>query len=306
MVTDLSQTLVVGISSRSLFNLEKEDAIYRKEGVEAYRQYQREHENDPLQPGTAFYLAQALLGLNRLCPDHQLVEVIVMSRNSPETGVRVLNSINTIGLDISRSAFTGGEPIAPYMEAFGVDLFLSKNEDDVQAVIDSRTAAAALLLDPPEKANRDTDVVRIAFDADAVLFSEDSEVIYKQEGLEAFQANEKRNTDVPLREGPHAKFLRTLAKIQSYMRSNEGGDCPLRIAIVTARSGDARLRVINTLRGWDVYVDEAFFLGGVSKDKVLEAFRAHIFFDDQDVHLESAHKVVASGKVPYPKGSKLK
>ena len=306
MAVNFSETLVVGISSRSLFNLEQEETIYQKEGIEAYRNYQRTHENDTLGPGTAFYLAKALLNLNQLCSDHRLVEVIVMSRNSPETGVRVLNSIQALGLDITRSAFTGGEPIAPYMEAFGVDLFLSKNEDDVQAVIDSRTAAAALLLDPPGQANDDTAMVRIAFDADAVLFAEDSEVIYQEKGLEAFQENEKRNSNVPLKEGPHAKFLRTLSKIQGYMRQSKGAPCPLRIAIVTARSGDARMRVINTLRGWDVQVDEAFFLGGIAKDKILESFRAHIFFDDQDVHLTNAQRVVASGKVPYPKGSRLK
>lgn len=302
MPINFSDTLVVGISSRTLFNLEVEEGLFQNEGIDAYRKTQKAKENDVLEPGTAFYLVKALLNLNKLSTTQRLVEVIVMSRNSPETGVRVLNSIKALKLDITRSAFTGGEAIAPYMEAFGVDLFLSKNEEDVQSVINSKTAAAAIILDPPEAINSDTSTVRIAFDADAVLFSEESELIYKTQGLEAFAKNEEKNAQVPLKEGPHAKFLRTLSKIQSYM--TEGGDIestPIRIAIVTARNSPSHMRVINTLRNWDVYVDEAFFLGGISKDKVLKAFNAHIFFDDQDVHLQDASKMVASGKVPIPK-----
>lgn len=301
---DFTNTLVVGISSRALFDLEAEDKLFQEKGIKEYRKVQREKENDELKPGTAFYLIQALLSLNNLSKTNRLVEVIVMSRNSPETGVRILNSIKSLGLDITRSAFTGGEKISDYIEAFEVDLFLSKNEKDVQGVIDSRTAAAALILEPPTIFSSKKDTVRIAFDADAVLFSDESEQIYKSKGMDAFHQNEKENENIPLKEGPHGKLLKTLSKIQKYMNTTIELT-PLRLAIVTARNSPSHMRVIKTLRDWDVYVDEAFFLGGMAKDKVLKAFNAHIFFDDQDVHLDKAKVVVPSAKVPYESDSPL-
>lgn len=298
------ETLVVGISSRALFDLEVENQIFKEKGIEEYRKYQRGKEEEILNKGTAFYLVEALLGLNKLS-NERLVEVIVMSRNSPETGVRILNSIEHFGLDITRSAFTGGEALSEYMEAFKVDLFLSKEEHDVQSIIDSGSAATALIYDAPKEFIPEKTTVRIAFDADAVLFSEDSEHIYKTQGMDKFHANEKENVNIPLKDGPYAKLLKMLSKIQKKM--NTGVELsPLRIAIVTARNSPSHMRVIKTLRDWDVYVDEAFFLGGISKDKVLKAFRAHIFFDDQDVHLKDASLLVPSGKVPYRTGSKLR
>ena len=294
MPINFSDTLVVGISSRTLFNLEAEEGLFQNEGIDAYRKTQKAKENDVLEPGTAFYLVKALLNLNKLSTTQRLVEVIVMSRNSPETGVRVLNSIKALKLDITRSAFTGGEAIAPYMEAFGVDLFLSKNEEDVQSVIDSKTAAAAIILDPPENMNSDTSTVRIAFDADAVLFSEESELIYKTQGLEAFAKNEEKNAQVPLKEGPHAKFLRTLSKIQSYM--TEAGDIestPIRIAIVTANSPS---HACNRLYAIDVYVDEAF--RGISRI-FLKAFNAHIFLTIK-MYIYKMQARWLSGKVLIP------
>lgn len=301
---DFTNTLIVGISSRTLFDLEKEDQLFKEKGISEYRKVQREKEDEELKPGTGFHLVQALLKLNKLSSTTRLVEVIVMSSNSPETGVRVLNSIKSLGLDITRSAFTGGEKISGYIEAFGVDLFLSKNEIDVQEVIDSKTAAAALILESPDNFNSATETVRIAFDADAVLFSDESEQIYKTHGLDAFQKNEIENENIPLKEGPHGKLLKTLSKIQKFMNT-EIELSPLRIAIVTARSSPAHMRVIKTLRDWDVYVDEVFFLGGMSKDKILKAFNAHIFFDDQDVHLNETKKIVPSAKVPYHSNSPL-
>lgn len=301
---NFTDTLVVGITSRTLFDLEDEDKLFKEKGILEYRKVQREKENEELKPGTAFYLIEALLNLNKLSKTNRLVEVIVMSSNSPETGIRILNSIKSLGLDITRSAFTGGEKISAYIEAFEVDLFLSKNEVDVQEIIDSKTAAAALILEPPTDFKSPEDTVRIAFDADAVLFSDESEQIYKSQGLEAFHKNESENENVPLNEGPHAKLLKILSKIQKYMNTTIELT-PLRIAIVTARSSPSQMRIIKTLRDWEVYVDEAFFLGGMAKDKVLKAFNAHIFFDDQDVHLDKAKKVVPSGKVPYSSDSPL-
>lgn len=306
MAVNFSNTLVVGISSRALFDLEEENRIFQEQGIIAYRQYQKEREKDVLQPGTAFHLVEALLNLNHLASDgDRLVEVIVMSRNSPETGIRILHSIEHYGLDIVRMAFTGGEPLSEYIQAFQVDLFLSKDEGDVQKVTDDGHAAAALIYAPPEDFKPEKSSVRIAFDADAVLFSDESEHIYKTQGLEAFHRNEKEQKFKPLKEGPYAKLLKTLSDIQHRMQVS-GQASPLRLAIVTARSGPAHMRVIQTLREWDVYVDEAFFLGGMPKDKVLKAFKAHIFFDDQDTHLSQAHKVVPSGKVPYRSDSPMK
>lgn len=301
MPVDLSDILVVGVSSRALFDLEAENEIFLKKGVAAFREYQHANEKNPLSKGTAFYLIESLLQLNKLAKK-PIVEVVVMSRNSPETGIRVLNSIRAYELPITRMAFTGGEPLANYINGYDVDLFLSKDPGDVQKLIDAKVCAAALIYAPPEEFNAETSRVKIAFDADAVLFSEESEYRYKTEGIEAFHEFESTHEDEPLKEGPFAKLLVKLSKIQEHFPSGIEYS-PLRLAIVTARNAPSHMRVINTLRKWGVYVDEAHFLGGLSKDKVLEAFGAHIFFDDQDAHLEPASKIVPSGKVPYASDS---
>lgn len=303
MPVSFSETLVIGISSRALFDLEEENRLFLSQGVIEYRKLQKEREKTILKPGTGFHVVKALLNLNSLAAE-RLVEVIVMSKNSPETGVRVLNSVQHYGLDITRSAFTGGETLYEYMEAFDVDLFLSMEEEEVQRVIDSGVASAALIYDPPIGFEPETSTVRIAFDADAVLFSDESEQIYKNNGIDAFHANEKANEHKPMLEGPHAKLLKMLSTIQKKMPTGVELS-PLRLAIVTARNSPSHMRVINTMREWDVYVDEAFFLGGISKDKILKAFKAHIFFDDQDAHLKPAMKLVPSARVPYKTSSPL-
>jgi len=304
MALDFSEILVIGVSSRALFDLEQENEIFIQEGIEGYRKYQQDNEDVPLSPGTAFYLVKSLLELNNQA-NKRIVEVVVMSRNSPETGVRMLNSIKTLELDITRVALSGGEPLSPYIDAFDIDLFLSKDERDVQAVIDSKTCAAATIYAPPQNFNPNDNTVKIAFDADAVLFSEDSELRYKTEGMESFHQYESEHENDPLSEGPFAKLLIKLSKIQEHLPTIIELS-PLRLAIVTARNAPSHMRVIKTLRKWGVYVDEAYFLGGISKDKVLRAFGAHIFFDDQDAHLIDSSKVVPSGKVPYSSNSPMK
>ena len=297
---ELNDKLVIGISSRALFDMERENEIFETQHEEAYTRYQRQHENEPLAPGTAFPLIRALLDLNQLIPGRRLVEVVIMSKNSPDTGLRAFNSIEHYGLDITRAAFTRGESLATYLEAFAVDLFLSKHEGDVQAAIDSGVAAA-VLYEPPEEAGIDTEgEIRIAFDGDAVLFSDESEKIYKEQGLEAFLAHERQNRDRNLPEGPFAKLLKTLSLVQKQF---EPGRCPVKIALVTARSSPTHARVVHTLRDWGVAIDQAFFLGGVAKDKVLKAFGAQIFFDDQELHLSTASKLVPSARVPYRGGA---
>lgn len=297
MPYSLSDKLVIGISSRALFNLERENQIYEQHGVDAYAAFQREHENDPLQPGSAFPLVKALLHLNRLMPeDQRLIEVVVISRNTPDTGLRAFNAIEEYGLDISRAAFTGGAPVmTPYINAFEVDLFLSRSPDDVQLAVNSGVAAAQLV-DLPADFSAPTDQIRIAFDGDAVLFDPESEEYFQQHGLEKFLEREKRLRGQPMGRGPFAKLLIMLSELQQRFPAES---CPIRIAIVTARNSPAHARVVHTLRNWNVSVNEAFFLGGVPKAKVLQAFGAHMFFDDQDTHVQAAASVVPAGKVPY-------
>jgi len=299
MAYDLSGMLVIGISSRALFDLEHENAIFNDEGVDAYAAYQREHENDALLPGTAFPLVKALLKLNHLIPGRRLVEVVVISRNTPDTGLRAFNAIETHKLDISRAAFTGGEPIVHYLEAFKIDLFLSRDQDDVQDAINGGVAAAQLYTAPTNYIPPENQI-RIAFDGDAVLFSPESERIYAEKGLEAFVRHEQRHRNKAMKEGPLAKLLFALSEIQKQFTP---ATCPVRIAIVTARNSPAHKRVIHTLRTWNVTVDEAFFLGGLPKADVLHAFGAHMFFDDQEGHVQLASAVVPSGRVPYEGGA---
>jgi 5'-nucleotidase len=303
MPADLSDVLVVGVSSRALFDLEEENDIFDREGIEGYRRYQEANEGRLLEKGTAFTLVQRLLELNRQA-SRPIVEVVVMSRNSPLTGVRVMRSLRAYELPITRMGFSGGEPLAPFIDAFQVDLFLSRDPRDVQTVIDSRRCAAAHICEPPERIEQEDFRVKIAFDADAVLFSEDSELRYKTEGIEAFHRHESEHEDIPLPEGPFAKLLVKLSRIQEALPTRIELS-PLRIAIVTARSAPSHMRVINTLRRWGVYVDEAYFLGGLPKDEVLRAFGAQIFFDDQEIHTRSASRLVPTGKVPYPTDSPI-
>ncbi len=303
MKTDFTNTLVIGVSSRALFDLEEENRIFETEHIQAYRKYLSEHEAEPLKVGTAFYLVKNLLELNKLV-EIPMVEVVLMSKNSPETGVRMLNSIAHYKLDITRIALTGGEPLAPYMDAFGIDLFLSKDAADVQRIIDNGKCAAALIYAPPKAFHPENSRVKIAFDADAVLFSEESELRYKKEGLDAFREFEAWHANDSLAEGPFAKLLIKLSKIQEQLPTGIEYS-PLRLAIVTARNAPSHMRVINTLRKWGVYVDEAYFLGNLDKYRVLDAYGAHIFFDDQDVHLSKASEVVPAGKVPYRTDSEM-
>lgn len=302
MPVDLSDTLVVGVSSTALFDLRNSSQVFEEQGIRAYREHTLNTENETLAPGTGFGLVKALLSLNT--PESRRVEVLVMSRNSPETGVRVLNAVRAHGLPITRSAFTGGEALADYAAAFGVDLFLSTSEADVQALVDREVCAAAVLYPPPDGYEPATDQVRFAFDGDAVLFSDESEVLYKRHGLPSFHAAEHDKRHVPMAEGPFAAFLRKLARLKASLGDHEEYS-RVRLAVVTARDAPADARVITTLRAWNVYVDQAFFLGGLPKDQVLAAYRPHIFFDDQDLHVGPASAVVPSGRVPYQTGSPL-
>jgi 5'-nucleotidase len=296
MAMSLDNKLVVGISSRALFDLEFENRIYEEEGLQAYLEYQRAHEQDILKPGTAFPLIRALHKLNN--GGEQLVEIIIMSKNSADTSLRIFNSIEHYGLAISRAALVGGNKIAPYLSAFRTGLFLSANEEDVQEAIDAGVAAGLICShdDLDIHADEEIDQIRIAFDGDAVIFSDESEKIFKSQGLEAFEEHERLNARKPLPEGPFAKLLATISKVQKQFPTE---NMPIRTALVTARNAPAHERVIRTLMAWGVRIDEAFFLGGVQKSDFLKAFGAHIFFDDQAVHTDPASKLVPAARVPY-------
>jgi 5'-nucleotidase len=287
------EVFVIGISSRALFDLGESHGVFEKNGLEAYSAYQMEHEEEYLKPGVAFPLVKKLLALNEDDVDHPGVEVILLSRNSADTGLRIFNTIEHYGLKIERAAFTGGESPYRYMEAYGAQLLLSTNAKDVRSALLKGYAAATIL--PGSASGRDSGQLRIAFDGDAVIFGDEAERVYQQRGLQAFSDSERASAGQPLSGGPFKPVLEALHKIQSAYPV-EGN--PIRTALVTARSAPAHKRVVLTLRQWGIRIDEALFLGGRSKGEFLKTFGADIFFDDQRVHVESAQPHVATGHVP--------
>ncbi len=295
MSKKLGDKLVVAISSRALFDLDQSHDIYEKQGVEAYSKYQIEQEEQILEPGPAFTLVKKLLALNHQTPESPLVEVVLLSRNSADTGLRIFNSIKHYQLDISRAAFTSGRSPYAYVSAFSSHLFLSTDVHDVRAALKDGFAAATILPKSGHYASV-SEEVRFAFDGDAVLFSDEAEKIYKSDGLEAFTRNEVDSANKPLAGGPFKNFLAALHRLQS---EYAGQTCPIRTALVTARSAPAHERVIKTMRDWDIRIDEALFLGGMKKAEFLKSFEADVFFDDQSIHCEAASEHVATGHVPH-------
>lgn len=285
--------LTIGVSTRALFDLEEEHEIFVSQGARAYVNYQIEHEKEVLSPGPAFGLIRALLDLNKE-ESPALTEVIIMSQNSADASLRIFNSIDAYGLDISRAALTTGQPIAPYLKAYGVDLYLSADEEDVKAAIDSGVAAGIIMKQSEEYA-QNVEQIRIAFDGDCVLFSDEAQKIFDLKGLAAFDEYEKQKAKEPLAAGPFANLLFAISKIQAQYEPDR---VPIRTALVTARMAPAHERVIRTLQAWNVRIDEAHFLGGRDKAMVLKAFGAHIFFDDNIENAKAASSVVLSARVP--------
>ena len=286
--------LVVAISSRALFDLEESHRVFTEEGVDAYCRYQISHEDEILKPGVAFSLTRKLLNLNRLAKTNRRVEVVLISRNSADTGLRIFNSISHYGLGITRAAFSGGASPFPYVAPFNADLFLSTDPQDVRHALDANIAAATIV--PSQIVDSEGDQLRIAFDGDSVLFADDSERVYQEQGLVAFSESERAAADSPMVGGPFRHFL----SILHHLQSDWPEDCsPIRTALFTARSAPAHERVIRTLRAWNIRIDEAVFLGGLDKGAFLRTFGADIFFDDQTEHCESARQFVATGHVPH-------
>ena len=296
MPAAIDHRLIVAISSRALFDLSESHAVYERDGVEAYQRHQVAHENELLQPGVAFELTRKLLRLNEGGGEH--VEVVLLSRNSADTGLRVFNAITHYRLGITRAVFTGGTDTSRYVPALGSHLFLSADPEDVRHALESGHAAATIVPQVGERTagGADHDELRIAFDGDAVLFSDEAERVYQAAGLDAFSQSEQQAAGTPLGGGPFKNFLAALHRIQTeFPRDRQ----PIRTALVTARSAPAHERVIRTLRDWGIRIDEALFLGGLDKAEFLRAFGADIFFDDQRRHVESASRVVTAGHVPH-------
>lgn len=292
--------LRIGISTRALFDLEEEHTVFLERGVDAYCQLQLEREKTVVGMGAGFNVIERLLALNEP-GSSPFVEVVLLSRNSPDLSLRAFNSIEEYGLPIKVGSFTSGQPIGPYVSAWNIDLFLSNEETDVRAAVQAG-AAAAKLGSLPAVRNEQTDgEVRIAFDGDAVVFSAQSDQIYKQEGIEAFLKHERENATNPMAHGPFGAFLNKLSILRAIFL-NSAGRSKVRIAIVTARNAPAHARVIHTLRAWGTPADEAHFVGVNTKAPILRAFGAHIFFDDQEKHVLVASGFVTAGHVPGPHG----
>ena len=288
------EKLVIAISSRALFDLDEEHQVYESQGLAAYSQYQIDNEDTPLAKGQAFPLASKLLALNDQLAEPLGVEIVLLSRNSADTGLRIFNSIEHYGLPITRAAFCGGEPPWRYIQAFGCHLFLSSESSDVRKALDNNVAAATLVSRPLDGPIRED--IRFAFDGDAVIFSDEAEQIFKAEGLQAFTESEVAQRNQPLSGGPFKNFLSALHALQ---RAFPESQSPIRTALVTARSAPAHERVIRTLRAWDIRLDESIFLGGLPKVEFLRAYDADVFFDDQQSHCNLAADHVATGHVPH-------
>jgi 5'-nucleotidase len=291
--------LVVGVSTRAMFDLTEEHRVFEQDGLEAYTALQRDREREPLKPGAAFEVTRRLLALNDI-GSKPVVEVILLSKNSPDLSLRAFHSFEYYRLSIQHGSFISGRSLAPFAMAWNVDLFLSNDGKDVREAAAVGIAAATLGPAPSQTTNDPEDEVRFALDGDAVVFSEASDNLYKKLGLARFLEHEREHAKVPMDRGPFGKtFLPKLAQLREmFMRGD--GTSRVRIAIVTARNAPAHERVIHTLRAWGTPADEAHFVGRREKFPFLRATRAHIFFDDQERHILGASGVVSAGLVPGP------
>lgn len=307
MAYDLTGMLVIGLSSSALFDLDESDKVFREQGEQAYRDYQRENQDIPLITGVAYPFIRRLLKLNEIS-DEPLVEVILLSRNDPDTGLRVMNSIEHYELSITRAVFLQGQSAYKYIPAFDIELFLSANEGDVKQAVDAGFPAGQIL-----HGNISDDIedmqLRIAFDFDGVLIDDEAETVYKKSNeLGDFHSHESSKVDIAHNPGPLKNFLDRISYIQkletSYKLKNPNYEPVLRVSIVTARNAPSHKRAINTMREWDILANEAFFMGGVEKSKVLEILKPHIFFDDQKLHLKSA-STLPSVHIPFGVANKV-
>ncbi|MEY3950489.1 MAG: hypothetical protein RJB21_247 [Pseudomonadota bacterium] len=294
MAFSLDGKLVVAISSRALFNFEEENQIFEATDDSAYMQLQLERIDQAAKPGVAYPLVKKLLGFNQ--GKQQMVEVVILSRNDPVSGLRVFRSAKSVGLAIERGVFTRGRPPYHYLKSLQANLFLSANADDVRATLDAGFPAAMVFPQSKQIAESNPDEIRIAFDGDAVLFSDEAEQVFQSKGLDAFVAHESKKVEIPLPPGPFKPLLEALHRLQNVTKQ-ERHRMKIRTALVTARSAPAHERAIRTLMAWGVTVDEAMFLGGLAKKDFLKEFQPDFFFDDQLGHCELASDVAPTGQV---------
>ncbi|QFZ72511.1 5'-nucleotidase [Streptomyces fagopyri] len=305
MSYELANRLVIGIASSALFDLAEADAVFREQGEESYRAYQEEHLHDTLGKGVAFSFIRRLLSLNDLSsPDDPLVEVIVLSRNDPDTGLRVMRSIQSHGLPISRAIFMQGRSPYHFMPALNMSLFLSANETDVREAV-ALGLPAGRVLGPATTDEADDQDLRIAFDFDGVLADDASERVYQADGIEVFRSHETMNAATPHDPGPLRDFLASLNRLQQREEVERAGDPDYKIrvhvSLVTARNAPAHERAVRSLKGWGVTVNDAFFLGGIDKSTIMGVLKPHIFFDDQVGHLAGTSLNTPSVHVPFGK-----
>jgi 5'-nucleotidase len=296
MAASLSGQLVVAISSRALFDFEQENQLFNEATDDrAYMKHQLQRLDEPAKPGVAFSLVRKLLAFNS--PDAPRVEVVILSRNDPVSGMRVFRSARHYGLSIQRGVFTRGESPWRYLRPLRAHLFLSTNEADVRSALFEGVPAARVLPHSAHAGDAHPNEVRIAFDGDAVLFSDEAEQVYQSGGLDAFQLHEQERAAKPLPAGPFKPLLQALHDLQHQGQTQGGHAMRIRTALVTARSAPAHERAIRTLMGWDIEVDEAMFLGGLPKGEFLREFEPDFFFDDQTGHVDSAASHVPAGHV---------
>ena len=295
MPYSVSGKLVVAISSRALFDFEEENRVFDAQGERAYIDLQYSRMDVPAKEGVAFRLVKKLLAFNS--GETQRVEVVILSKNDPVSGLRIFRSAERAGLKIERGVFTRGRSPYRYLDALKANLFLSANEHDVMGALDARFPAARVLPESAQAGGRHAGEVRIAFDGDAVLFSDEAERVFQSDGLDAFTRHETAHALKPLPPGPFKPLLEALHRLQAA----SGTEVPMRLrtALVTARSAPAHERAVRTLMDWNVAVDEALFLGGLDKGEFLKAFQPDFYFDDQRRHVESARQHVPSGHVPF-------
>ena len=299
----IDRKLVIGVASSALFDLSESNRIFNEEGIEKYRVHQEENIDIPLSKGVAFPFIRRFLGINRAFPESKPVEVVLLSKNSPETGLRVFRSIHHYSLNITRAAFIAGRSPHEYLPAFNASLFLSANPSDVRQAIASDCPAGVVLQSNVSDDAAD-DELRIAFDFDGVIANDEAEAVFKKNNdLVEFQAHETDHQETPHQPGPLADLFTQLAFMQK-LEQKQQKDNPeykkiLRIAIVTARNAPAHERVVTTLKAWGVSVDEAFFLGGMEKHRILTILRPHMFFDDQISHLESPASDIPMVHIPF-------
>lgn len=304
MPYELESRLVIGVASSAVFDLNESDAIFKSEGEENYRAYQERNLNIPLAKGIAFPFIKRLLGLNNISPSSTdpLVEVVLLSRNDPDTGSRVMKTIEHYGLSITRAIFTQGKSPYAYIPALNIALFLSGNKSDVESAI-ALGHPAGQVLDSVFDDSDEDNTLRIAFDFDGVLAGDESESVMQSSGLPAFHDYEVKNVMHPHNPGPLKDFLVRISKIQSteetYKKNNPEYENRVRVSIVTARNAPSHERALKTLKSWGVMANDAFFLGGIEKGKVLGVLKPHIFFDDQSGHLTSASAVAPSVHIPF-------